>query len=233
MKKSKLLIAAVLAIVTVMSTATAAFAIPANSYYKISFDTTSAIEGVAGASSVPFTIENYQKPKADYLKGEAKVTLPKYSGTLPDGVTFERWNVGAAGQTVRVSSADMKVKAVISVEENHNEKQFVRDAYSGLLNRAADATGLKFWSDKLLDGTMTPAQVLTGIMATGEFKQRVLSNKEFLDMLYLVYCGPDADKKDYQTYSNKLAYGTSREKMIQTFEGLKAYKDRLVKYYYF
>lgn len=73
-------------------------------------------------------------------------------------------------------------------------KDFVERLYQDILGRKADASGLQAWTDVLRSGSEQGAKVAQGFIDSIEFKNRSLSDKEYLTILYHTFFNrqPDA-----------------------------------------
>ena len=61
--------------------------------------------------------------------------------------------------------------------------EFVKRCYRVLLGREADESGLKAWSDKLISGELSAAEVLQGFVFSDEFTSKNLTTEEALNRI--------------------------------------------------
>jgi hypothetical protein len=96
-------------------------------------------------------------------------------------------------------------------------ESWVRRFYTIALNRAADAGGLADWTRQLMNGTRGGGSVATGILFSQEFKNRNLTNAQFLNTLYQVMFNRAADTGGYNDWIAKLDAGMLREDVVNGF----------------
>ena len=68
-------------------------------------------------------------------------------------------------------------------DKNVGITKFISRLYTKALERNTDVEGLNAWADAILSGRETPEKVAFGILFSDEFKNKGLSNEE-----YLMYC---------------------------------------------
>lgn len=73
-------------------------------------------------------------------------------------------------------------------------EDFVARLYSVMLGRNPDPVGLHNWTQKLLNGEQTAAEVIRGFVFSQEYLNKKTSNEDYVTMLYrtLMNRGPDA-----------------------------------------
>lgn len=94
---------------------------------------------------------------------------------------------------------------------------FVFRMYTVALGRDADAYGLIDWSNRLNSGQIDGAGIAQGFIGSPEFKNRNLSNSQFLDVLYQTFFDRSADAKGKNDWLSKLNAGMSREEVLSGF----------------
>lgn len=109
-------------------------------------------------------------------------------------------------------------------------ESYVGRLYTIALNREAEAAGLKDWSGKLANGSMTGAQVASGIFFSPEFMNRNLSDEDFVETLYQVMMGRNSDAGGKADWIYKLQNGVSREGVFAGFTGSAEF-DNICKSY--
>ncbi len=87
--------------------------------------------------------------------------------------------------------------------------------YIYVLNREADASGKRGWVEQMTDYGMLWQDVVRGFYESGEFKERNLSDEEYLDTLYqsLLYRAINQEEKD--SLLAELSSGSSRESVLE------------------
>ena len=94
---------------------------------------------------------------------------------------------------------------------------FVSRCYREALQRTADAGGLNNWCTQLLKGRQSPRQVVEGFVRSDEMVQRNLSDREYVETMYRLYLGREADPGGEEYWIQKLESGMSREELTNGF----------------
>ena len=90
---------------------------------------------------------------------------------------------------------------------------FVSRCYRVGLQRAADPGGLNNWCGDLMAGRKTPRQVVEGFVQSEEMTGRNLSDAEYVETMYRLYLGREADPEGEAYWLERLASGMSREEL--------------------
>lgn len=96
-------------------------------------------------------------------------------------------------------------------------QQFIIRLYKNVLNRDADASGLDAWTQVLVSGRESGAKVSEGFIYSKEFKERQLSDSDYLDVLYHTFLNRDADSAGKSEWMSQLANGVSRNSVFKGF----------------
>ena len=107
---------------------------------------------------------------------------------------------------------------------------FVTRLYETCLGREPDAAGLKSWTEKLRNHTITGAQAAYGFIFSKEFTGRNYSNADYVEHLYLAFLGRASDAAGKAGWVRKLASGTSRKKVFDGFVGSSEFTNICRKY---
>ncbi|MBP9738906.1 DUF4214 domain-containing protein [Candidatus Saccharibacteria bacterium] len=113
---------------------------------------------------------------------------------------------------------------------NSDEAAVIR-LYYGVFGRAPDASGLRYWSDKLLTKKLTLTQVAQQFTTSSEFKNKygALSNEAFVKAMYVQIFGREPDSAGLTYWTNKLnAKTTTRESMVVSFTQSSEMKNKYV-----
>jgi len=86
------------------------------------------------------------------------------------------------------------IKAMFSREEQ--VRSFVERMYTVALNRAAEEDGASYWTNELLAGNTTGAQVAQGFINGEEFKGRGLNDRDYVITLYGTFFDREAQEED-------------------------------------
>ncbi len=109
-------------------------------------------------------------------------------------------------------------------------KAFVGRFYTIILGREGDEAGLNDWTNKLLSGEKTGADVAKGFILSKEFTNKGLSNDEFVKKLYLAFFDREADEGGYNGWMKKLNEGYTREYVLAGFVNSQEFKNLCAKY---
>ena len=102
-------------------------------------------------------------------------------------------------------------------------KQFVSRMYTVVLNREAEAGGLDYWSQELLNQKQDGAALANGFINSPEFKNRGLSNSNYLDVLYETFFGRKADSDGKNYWLSEMRNGMSRNTVLAGFVNSKEF----------
>ena len=103
-------------------------------------------------------------------------------------------------------------------------RAFVMQMYTNCLNRQPDSAGLASWTEQLVSGKKTAAQVAYSFMFSTEFKNLNLCNSCFMDRVYETLLGREADASGKATYVKMLNTGTAREAVFNSFIASSEFK---------
>lgn len=96
---------------------------------------------------------------------------------------------------------------------------FVERLYTVALNRPSDAIGKAAWIASLQNGTKTGADTVWGVVLSDEFKDRNLSDNDFVEVLYKTLFDRSSDSIGKENWLNQLNNGASRETIFNGFVG--------------
>ncbi len=94
---------------------------------------------------------------------------------------------------------------------------FVRRFYVECLGREADEPGLTYWTDGLIDGSLTGSQLVYSFMASQEFLNRDITDDEYVSTCYAAFFGHAADRDGYDGWMAALAGGEARLNVLARF----------------
>jgi hypothetical protein len=107
---------------------------------------------------------------------------------------------------------------------------FVERFYVDLLNRPAEAAGLKYWVDLLAAGVTSGSDVAYGFVESAEFKSRNLNDNDFLTVLYKTFFNRAPDAGGLAYWAEKLQSGMTRTEVLNGFTGSAEFKARCEAY---
>ena len=102
-------------------------------------------------------------------------------------------------------------------DKNVGITKFISRLYTKALERNTDVQGLNAWADVILSGRETPEKVAFGILFSDEFKNKGLSNEEYLNVLYRVFMGREADPVGFAAWKKMLDEGWRRDVIFYGF----------------
>nr|MCR4929179.1 DUF4214 domain-containing protein [Lachnospiraceae bacterium] len=109
-------------------------------------------------------------------------------------------------------------------------KAFVGRFYSIILGREGDEAGLSDWTNKLLFKEKTGADVARGFILSQEFKNKGVSNDEYVKKLYAAFFDREPDEGGYSGWMQKIEAGMSREDVLAGFVNSQEFKNLCAKY---
>ncbi len=144
------------------------------------------------------------------------VTFPAQSNT--DKVIL--FAVDNNGNSMCVNApADFKLDLSAGSEQ---VTAFVKRFYKEVLGRSqadidADTAGIANWTNALVSGQKSGAEVAYGFVNSGEFRNRDLNNDQFVKTMYKSFFNREPDEGGYNNWYNALQNGTKTR--LQVFQG--------------
>lgn len=96
-------------------------------------------------------------------------------------------------------------------------EEFVARLYQKILNRSTDPDGLVYHTNILMSRTITAIEDASGFIFSEEFKNRNLSNSDYLEVLYQAFMNRASDKEGKAYWLKRLENGVSREGVFKGF----------------
>lgn len=96
-------------------------------------------------------------------------------------------------------------------------EQFCKRLYQTCLNRAADSSGLNYWTEGLLSGKFSGAKAAYSFVFSPEYTAKNVSDEVYVDMLYTAFMDRTADANGKAYWVNYLNQGLSREYVFNGF----------------
>ncbi|MBO4785378.1 MAG: right-handed parallel beta-helix repeat-containing protein, partial [Lachnospiraceae bacterium] len=146
------------------------------------------------------------------------VTFPAQSST-DDIVLF---TVDNNGNSICINASKDFVLDLSNSQNKAQVEAFVKRFYKEVLGRSdaaieADATGINNWTNDLLSGSKSGAEVAYGFVNSGEFRNRDLNNDQFVNTMYMSFFNRQPDPEGYEGWYKDLQNGTKTR--LQVFEG--------------
>lgn len=106
----------------------------------------------------------------------------------------------------------------VTPEQERQLKAFIVRLYVNVLGRQSYADSeVDYWYQKLVSKESTGADVAWGFFFSDEFKQKRLSNEEYVDILYHVMFDRNGAENERKYWTDKLEIGMSREYVYTGF----------------
>lgn len=102
-------------------------------------------------------------------------------------------------------------------DQNEGVTKFVARCYRQALGREYETDGLERWCDVIVNGSNTPKQVAQSFIFSDEFKQKNLSNEEYVKILYRTFMDREADETGLRGWTAVLDSG--REDRVKVLDG--------------
>lgn len=141
---------------------------------------------------------------------EAKTTYNTYSsiGILDNALIF------------KIPIYDnMPAVRCLKPDENTNQEleAFVKRLYSLILGREADEQGLANWTYQMQENGMTASQVIEGFVYSAEFQNRVMTDDEYVEIMYECMLNRASDPQGKANWIDALNQGASRRYVLVGF----------------
>ena len=162
------------------------------------------------------------------LRVQLSVAQAIYEGRQPDSNSAPVPVIGTAGYN-EANGITMKSAGVVASIYSTNRNlppemirtlvlnNFVERLYSTIFGRTCSVQERDRWVTALAAGSIKPADVVTGMLATPEFTNRNFSNEQFVTMLYNTAFDRDPDTAGMTNWVTALNNGTSRDSVVQSF----------------
>lgn len=96
--------------------------------------------------------------------------------------------------------------------------RFVSRLYTEALGRPGEEDGLNYWCDGLMNKGFSTYTVANFFINSPEFKNKNLSDEEYVKTLYRTFFGREYDQEGLDFWTGRLATGTSRAYVLNFFE---------------
>lgn len=108
--------------------------------------------------------------------------------------------------------------------------QFVSRLYQQCLGRTPDTAGWIDWVTRLVNGSMTGANIANGLIFSQEFQSRGLNNNDYVATLYRALFGREADAAGLATWVGQLNEGRQRVYILDGFLRSQEYINMAASY---
>lgn len=116
-------------------------------------------------------------------------------------------------------------------DKNVGLTQFISRLYTKAMERTYDVDGLNYWCGVVLEGKASILNVSTkGFFHSQEFKNKNLSDGEYVKVLYRTFLDREYDQEGYEYWLKHLENGTSRDEVLEGFANSKEFREIMQKY---
>ncbi len=122
-------------------------------------------------------------------------------------------------ETPAAETEAVETPAAEESESRALTEEFVSRLYTVVLNRTPDAEGLKTWTDALLDGSRTAAEVIEGFFNSNEYQGSGRSDEQIVTDCYNAMLGRDPDEEGKATWLKSLEVGMTSQAILNGFVG--------------
>jgi hypothetical protein len=179
---------------------------------------------LADNSSVPFGGGNSDGFILDGASSQYTIANDVDSVYLQDNIA------GLVETNVLPANSEMVFTNGVGILDPTGTAEDVARLYQTMLDRAPDLPGLEFWTNEILDASLTLTNVANDFMASPEFEQDYgsISDAAFVSQLYENGLYRAADPSGAQYWEGLLASGTSRATVATCIaESLESQNDSL------
>ena len=177
--------------------------------------TTCAISGLEEGKTYYFAATAYDlwNNESSYSK-EVSYAVPMASITFSSGGSNSNSDSGGSNSSVGSFSNN-------NAGEGNNTGTSVGDYvdhfYRQILERNSGLDEQSHWTNGLVDGSYSGADVAYGFIFSQEFINRNTSNEEFITILYRAFFNRDPDPGGFNNWVSALYCGTSRKDVLEGF----------------
>ncbi|SCP98986.1 discoidin domain-containing protein [Anaerobium acetethylicum] len=104
-----------------------------------------------------------------------------------------------------------------AADQNADLTMFVCRLYEKALDRRAESDGLEYHTANILAERVTPVQAAQDFIFSPEFKNRKLSDSDYVKVLYRTFMGREFDQGGLEYHMSRLENGTGREEILLGF----------------
>lgn len=158
-------------------------------------------------------------PVAHDIDGDGVLDLISGGTTeAQDQAVIYRWE-----NIADVTSSTYRTAEYQDMQSLHNVQSFVDRFYDIILGRTSDAGGRNYWTDLLITGVMSGAEVSQGFIASREFTNRATSNAEFIEVLYNAFFDRAPSATEVANWERHMDGGTTRDGVLSGFTGSREF----------
>jgi len=115
------------------------------------------------------------------------------------------------------------------LEEARNQNagltMFISRIYTKALGRAAETNGLEYYAREILAKNVTPVQAAQNFIFSSEFRDKKLSNEDYVKVLYQTFMGRDYDQGGLDYHLKRMSENVSRADILNGFANSPEFKE--------
>ncbi len=160
------------------------------------------------------------------------VTEPYARGEVDDlntCVAEFREQAKAAIPSLIVDASEEDVEEIVD-QATKQLTAFVERNYSKILGREADPAGEEYWVDRLKNGEVSGGGLMYGFVNSAEFKNKPVSNREKIEIMYNVMLDRPADEGGIEYWLDRMNNGMSINAIAAGFVGSEEFKGVCVNF---
>ena len=102
----------------------------------------------------------------------------------------------------------------IQADSRSDTQAFVTKFYNVFLDRDPDSLGLETWTNNLITGGKSGADMAFAFVFSGEFIKKNVSDEEYVKIMYKAFFNREPDDFEYNQWFEALADGSSRYSVL-------------------
>ncbi len=114
---------------------------------------------------------------------------------------------------------------ILAHDKNDEREAFIERFYNIVLARRADLAGLEYWNEQLRSRKKSAKDIALGFFFSKEFKDKNLSDEDFLTIVYRTLMNREPDKEGMDFWKKKLKEGKTREYIVKAFLDSPEFKE--------
>ena len=142
-----------------------------------------------------------------------------YENNVLKGVSHEQKMVYTMGDS------DVFFDIYFAEVDRSKIEAFVDRLYTIILDRPAESAGLADWTNALISGKNTSADIVYGLANSDEFKNKGLSNDEVIERMYRAMLGRASDASGKADWLDAMANGCTVNGIINGFSGSEEFEN--------
>ena len=204
---------------------------------SVSLNTLNAVYAAETLSSDSPNSTLESNSESDIITEDTQQT--EETDTAPESEAIDEANIPAESTIETVTedeggttTSDVPPLSLFSAETEAYDsvEAFVTRLYTLVLNREGDSDGIKYWSEKLIHGTASGADIIYGFVFSTEFKNRNLSNEDYVEILYNAIFDRPSDNSGKVYWVDFLNNGLTRYYVCAGFTNSDEFKNLCNKY---